>query len=649
VSNRQSSTPPAVAWWIVFCAFCNCAGWILSAIQQLNVFGYGIAFGAGAVVVFVLRKRLFPGTGAGSPWRKARRRFRRVFPLGFLVLAAMVVLGGTLYAPNNYDAMAYRLPRILHWLAAGRWHWVHTDFGRLNVRASGIEWVSVPLMLFTASDRLLFLINVASLLLLPGLVFSVFTRLGVRPRVAWYWMWLLPTGYCFLLQAGGIANDLFGAVFPLAAVDLALRARRSQKVSQLWLSILAAAMVTSSKTSNLPLLLPWVVAVVPCVGLLRRKVVATLGVCLAAGLVSVLPNLVMNVKYGGDWTGISVEHVDSVQGFSALRVANNALLMTMQNLVPPVFPLAGAWNHAMERVEPAAWRAKMESLCEPQSAHWELVEMQMEEDAGLGFGVSLLLLGSLIGGLMAKGGRPAAPGWFSGNLLAWGIILSTLLSLVVFTAKTGMSGPVRHAAPYYALLIPAVLLTGNQVRVVRARLWKWAGVASFGLAGLVVILSPARPLWPALTVLRALGFDHSDQRVAQRTWTVYSVYRQRPDAFAPVRRLLPDQVKRLGFVSSDDPESALWRPYGTRWVLHICAADSPQETQQRGIDYALVSLLELTKNRHMNLEAWLKANDFDVVQRFSLRLRASAEPRDWLLVKRRYERRTCRIRPNCSP
>ena len=49
--------------------------------------------------------------------------------------------------------------------------------------------------------------------LLPGLVFSVFRRVGVHARAAWHWMWLLPTGYCYLLQAGSVANDMFSAHF----------------------------------------------------------------------------------------------------------------------------------------------------------------------------------------------------------------------------------------------------------------------------------------------------------------------------------------------------------------------------------------------------------------------------------------------------
>jgi hypothetical protein len=69
-------------------------------------------------------------------------------------------------------------------------------------------------------------------------------------------MWLLPTGYCYLLQAGSISNDMFGTVYALAAVDFALRARKSGRVSEVCLSVLSAALLTGARASNLPLLLP---------------------------------------------------------------------------------------------------------------------------------------------------------------------------------------------------------------------------------------------------------------------------------------------------------------------------------------------------------------------------------------------------------
>src|SRR5205807_1785258 len=73
--------------------------------------------------------------------RKQRGRFRRLFPLLFFTVAALAILGGCIHAPSNYDALAYRTPRVLHWLAEGRWHWIHTDFQRLNTRGCGLEWV----------------------------------------------------------------------------------------------------------------------------------------------------------------------------------------------------------------------------------------------------------------------------------------------------------------------------------------------------------------------------------------------------------------------------------------------------------------------------------------------------------------------------
>ena len=220
--------PTAILIWVWFCEYLNCVGWTLSVLHQLNAAGYAVALLLGGVALMAWWKqtsaRIFPHIS----WRKLKRRFRRPFPLAFLILAAMAFLGGALYAPSNYDALAYRLPRILHWLAAGQWHWIHTIFSRVNDRACGIEWVSASFIALLRTDRPLFLINLVSFLLLPGLVFSLFTRLGVRRRTAWHWMWLAPTGYGFLLQAGSIGNDLFGAVFGMAAIDFALRARQEK-------------------------------------------------------------------------------------------------------------------------------------------------------------------------------------------------------------------------------------------------------------------------------------------------------------------------------------------------------------------------------------------------------------------------------------
>src|ERR1700704_1487527 len=112
--TRRSPLIPAL--WIAFCAFCSCAGWILSALRQLNARGYVIAFAIGLAGLAWWWRR-------GSlrchwpRWPKLRRRFSRLIPGIFLIFAVIAFLEGVLYAPAYYDALAYRLPRVLHWLA----------------------------------------------------------------------------------------------------------------------------------------------------------------------------------------------------------------------------------------------------------------------------------------------------------------------------------------------------------------------------------------------------------------------------------------------------------------------------------------------------------------------------------------------------
>ena len=185
---------PLVRLWLGISVLATLAGWGLSAIGQLNRAGYAVVFAVGAAVLWRERRQWgFVAERAGG-WRRLAPRFRRALPLSFLALAVLVLAGGLLYPPSNHTALSYRIPRVLHWLAEGRWHWIHTNDYRLNNRACGIEWMSAPLLLFTRSDRSLFLLNFVPYLLVPGLLFSVLHRVGVRPRVAWHWLWLLPTG-----------------------------------------------------------------------------------------------------------------------------------------------------------------------------------------------------------------------------------------------------------------------------------------------------------------------------------------------------------------------------------------------------------------------------------------------------------------------
>src|ERR1017187_2968860 len=620
---------------VLFSSFCGCVGWMLSAIHHLNQTGYVVAFLAGLAVIWMFRKKMLSANFPSWNLRKLRQRFRRAFPLAFLILVALAFLGGALHAPNNFDALSYRTTRVLHWLAEWRWHWIHTEFDQLNTRGCGIEWLTAPLIALTRTDRFDFLINVVCFLLLPGRVFSLFTRLGVRAHVAWYWMWVLPTGYCYLLQAGSVGNDLFGATLAFLALEFALRARQSGQVEHVWLSILAAALMTAAKAFNLLLLLPWLVAAWPSLRLLLRRPLASVLALALGSSISLFPTALINYQHCGDWTGMAAEHRPELTSEAPLfKTWVNIVLIGLQNFAPPIFPLASAWNNLAEHLISPALAANLARYFEP-GVRFQLGEMQIEEGAGLGFGVSALLLWVTL----ARGVRQLRGSWpnplrsFSQPktlvpLCAW-------LALVVFMARNGLDCPARFLAPFYVMLFPPLLACGtSEARLMCGKGCWFAGMGVFLLAGLLLVISPARPLWPAVTVLRALGADQSPHRWVTRVWSVYSNYAGRADAFQVVRAVLPPDATPLGLVAQADPEASLWRPFGSRRILHVCDADSPEITRGRGIKYVLVSSQALIEN-NISLADWLAKHEGDVVQSLSLQVKVQSGPKEWFLVKLR--------------
>ena len=179
--------------WIILSAWLVCTGWILSACHQLSWWGYVVSLSLLAATL-LLWKRLGSNEVAKQKYFSVRflqRRFRRPLPFVYGLCLLIAFIGGVLHAPNNYDALCYRLPRVLHWWSENQWHWIGGVNDRMDFSATGFEWLMAPLIILFKSDRLLFLINIIAYALLPGLIYLAFTQLGVARRVAWCWMWIL--------------------------------------------------------------------------------------------------------------------------------------------------------------------------------------------------------------------------------------------------------------------------------------------------------------------------------------------------------------------------------------------------------------------------------------------------------------------------
>jgi len=643
---------PLVRLWIWISAFASLAGWGLSAAGELNRKGYTICAGLAAIIFFLRRWRKHSTsntehrTSNEGGWiqnvgrwkldvecsiflKKSFRRFRRPLPLGFAALAVFIFLGGVIYAPTHWNAVTYHMPRVLQWLAAGRWHWIHTPVERMNYSGCDFEWLTAPLLLFTNSDRGLFLLNFIPFLLLPGLVFSVFTRLGVRARVAWPWMWLLPTGYIYMLQAGSAGNDAFSTVYALAAMDFGLRARASRQPRDWWLSVLAAALLTGTKPTSLPLLLPWAIVIVTSgawrvAGKTTSSGATSAVVVAVAAVISFLPIAVMNQIHSGDWLGTSLESSHLQMENPLTGIVGNIFQLGLHNFTPPLFPLAGWWNQHCAAMLPHSWIAGF------QPGFSQVGELPNEDWPGMGFGLGVLLAVSVAAAFFVRNSR--RPSAFSLQPSAF-VLLAPWIALLFFCAKSAMNTPARLIAPYYPLLLPLLLTGAGQSQIVRRRWWRALAGGVVVLAFAVLALSPDRPLWPARTILSGLAARHPDSHLISRALEVYTVYSKRSDPLADVRPLLPPDVKAVGFIgTADDSDISLWLPLGSRRVEHFLLSDPPEQIRRRQIEYVVVGGFNLSQSG-VTLDDWLRKTGAELVASTNATLKVSEGPQAWHVVR----------------
>jgi len=615
---------------IVAAAWLCAAGWILSWLHLLNRAGCLCAMGAGGLVIWAWLRKAAPARPhqqtARSAWLRLRRRFGRPLPLLFLIVAMGALLGGALHQPVNADAMVYRIPRVLQWLAAGQWHWIDTRDFRQNAIGCDVEWLWAPLILFTQSDRLLFLLNAGGYLLLPGLLFACFRRLGVGGRVAWSWMWLVPAGWCYTLQAGSVGNDSLAAVYSLGAVGFALWARQTGSHAGLCVSVLAAALLTGTKQTNIPLLLPWLVAFMPSLRLFVSRPLIAAGACLLAALASALPLTLLNLCHSGSWSGWPA--VQPLRPESALvGIVGNAFALTLQNLVPPVFPWAGAWNGVMARF-----------LASPLGAHFRsfdsfgaLHRAATETCAGLGLALCAFTVLTLWAARRAplKANPPSRRLPWREKLLLW----SPWLVLLVFMAKVGADRSARWLAPYYVLMFPLLIRKPGHDWVVRRRWWQLGAVLVMLCAVALTVLSRQRPLWPAQAVLSHLRRACPASGFLKQVYDSYTFETEWSGDQSPIRSLLPAGQTRIGFACLGVAEACLWRPYGSRQVVHVQDQDSGADIARRRLQYIIVNDRAVEHAGEPGIQAWLRRRGFVLVQSVPMRLEASLPPENVYLAR----------------
>lgn len=480
---------------------------------------------------------------------------------------------------------------------------------RMNISGCGFEWLSAPIILFTDSFRFIFLINWFSFLLLPGLIFSVFVRMRVPPRVAWWWMWLLASGWCYAMQASSIINDSFATVYALASVDFALRARESGKIADVWFSLIAAGLVTDSKQTIIPLALVCCVAILPCMNLLRSRPMGTMIVLAGSLLVSGLPLYFFNKKHTGLWLGIPPNTGAQAMFWARCEpdspfwgTVGNAFCIPAQNLAPPIFPWAGRWNEMMKHFLQTSFGSHFISF----EDFGLLGRAVTAENAGLGLAICVLAIVSAVAARQFKTSLALPKEDSFLRMVRW----TPFFVLLVFMAKVGSHSNARQLAPYYVFFFPALLAIAGQSRLTRQCWWRVVGLGTMLSTAILLIIARERPLFPAESIVAALKKASVGKSIVSKIdKSFYYWDSTRMIVANPLKSKIPPAEHTVGYATIFGYcEPGLWLPLGSRTVERVLPDATPGGLSGKNIHYVVIGDEFFGVTRDKNIEAWL--NDY---------------------------------------
>jgi hypothetical protein len=617
--------------WVIWSAWCSTTGWLLSAARQLDGLGYAILLPGLVGGLWCWLKATAPETSTvSSPRRKILQRLRRPAPLLFAVIALLSLMAGVLYSPWSYDAVSYRLPRILYWWSAHHWYWIGTLDRRLDYSSTGFEWQMLPVMMLTRSDRFLFLINWLPFLLMPGLIFVTFRGLGVNSRSAWRWMWLLPAGYCFALQCGGVQNDGYSVNYLLASGVFSIAGFHARRLGFALMSVLAAALLTGAKFSNAPLLLPLVFLLWPALRRVRCLNWKTPVILVIALICSFAPMTFLCWRFTGDWAGDPADQWGIKTHGAVGAIGANAIIFLNDAVQLPLLPASHHFENLVDGINHSAfinWLAQAHR----QFSGFHFGDMAYEGSAGLGFGVAIYILFALTGGLFSS--APSMPKT-SATPFAWRLSLwLAWFSYFVFLAKLGSYHSARIAAPYYPLLL-LPLLRNTRVQTFERK--RWAGILAVVASASVlpvIFLTPARPLIPIQTLTKIIHRP-AIEKISEK----YQLWDGLRNDLAPLRRQLPADAVRLGYAGGfHDTPYGLCKPPGSRAIFELGLPLGTDSLPPPDLKYAVVTARGIQERYHSTLPSWLALTHAQVIFEYprnnALDSHTASQYESWFLVR----------------
>ena len=526
----------------------------LSLVDGVSAPGYAIGESCLLVVSILVWNR----RGRPTPRRPSvSMQALRNHPL-LLLLVGLVALSLTYQAflalvtpPNNYDSLAYHLPRAVEWYQRGSVDYYPAHSDSVNAPQPNAEMLIVHGFTFARSDILASLPQLLAEVACMIAIFGIAIRLGAPRAAAAYAALLVATLPQIILQSVTTQNDLLTASFLSSAVYFCLgRTRR-----ELALAGVAVGLALGTKATAfiaLPLLLLAVLIAHDRRNLIRAAAFASAGFAVVGA-----HGYILNVAHTGRALGASdalgplLRPEPSVGGTisTAARVSWNFLDLSG-------YPISGSTLQPIERG--GAWffhvahiplNPEDSTVLAPQKIATPFVftvNTRVEETLSYFGPLGVLLFLLSLAFILAVALRRARPGY-----------LVPALAIPLFVLGVAISTRYNDFNGRY--LIPAVVLTMPLVAVLYRNRGVAAAIAVIGALTLPLVHlstenkpSGARDLPAVWTMTRARAQAVKDVNIM---YVIESVERRVP------------ADGRLGYVL--DYNDWVYPLYGTRLERHL--------------------------------------------------------------------------------
>lgn len=457
-----------VAWLVA-------VGWLLSFVGWFNRVAVAGIVGAVLTALWIRRQ-------AGS-WQKLWTDLREPFAaIPILIIVLLIGAAGLGHFPTMLDALTYRIPRVLIWLEQGGVRYIQSGEERLNYLCQGWGFCSAPIIQLFGL-RYSFGWSFISWLVCYMVFFRWAMRLEQSVARA-RWLATIASASIFgVLQACSAANDLMATTLLILALHHVFQFQWHEDKRDISWAFLCFCLSTSIKphlaVMGLPLAIwffaahakPWRV-------FQWRWLPLTLPVLV---LCSATPSFVLNYQHYGGIMG--PKPTADQKGAGPLQnMALGSAMLGWQMLQPGINPAAFYLQPRLDQwVNDSGIRKVVPKF------NLRTVPLNMTDNASFGMVTTILLgLGILTAWRHRQNqDRAAVWSWWGG--LAGGVGFLMAVSQVL-PETVG-----RSFLAFAFFIIPLAIVGWSRWP---ERWLKIAGWLAVAVVAAVLVLNPARPLWP---------------------------------------------------------------------------------------------------------------------------------------------------------